>query len=172
MRICLCPSKHLREFSAIWPVRPSVRRPLSRVSQAHLRPDLRPPSPFHLTDADLAPRKVNVPLANIYVKYSLSFPSNIPRNTICFLLYPSGAALAQYTELRKSLCTWLRQCFRQVEAGVISNSRNKIHQTTYNYYFRAQYSHSVHSAGQILSRSTGPEIILCNRFGDICYCCS
>ena len=32
-------------------------------------------------------------------------------------------------------CTWLRECCRQVE----SNSRNQLHQTTYKYYFRAQY---------------------------------
>ena len=35
------------------------------------------------------------------------------------------------TELRKSLRTWLRECFRQVEAGVISNSKDELHQTTY-----------------------------------------
>ena len=55
---------------------PSVHRPPNRVSQAHLRPDLRPPSSFHLTERG---RKVNVPMANIYVKCSLSFPSNIPQ---------------------------------------------------------------------------------------------
>ena len=40
-----------------------------------------------------------------------------------------------YTELRKSLCRWLRECYRQVEAVVVSNSRNKLHQTTYKDFF-------------------------------------
>ena len=30
---------------------------------------------------------------------------------------------------------WLRGCFRQVEAEVIINSRNKLHQTTYEDFF-------------------------------------
>ena len=34
---------------------------------------------------------------------------------------------------------WLRECCRQVEAKVVSNSRNQLHQTTHKYYFRAQY---------------------------------
>ena len=29
-------------------------------------------------------------------------------------------------------CTWLRECCRHVEAEVVSNSRNKLHQTTYH----------------------------------------
>ena len=32
--------------------------------------------------------------------------------------------------------TWLQECCRQVEAEVVSNSRNKLHQTTYTYFFR------------------------------------
>ena len=36
-------------------------------------------------------------------------------------------------------CTWLREYCRQVEAEVISNSRNQLHQTMYKYYFRAHY---------------------------------
>ena len=44
------------------------------------------------------------------------------------------------TELRKSLCTWLRECYRQVEAEVVSNSRNKLHQTTYKDFFSALYT--------------------------------
>ena len=45
-----------------------------------------------------------------------------------------------YTELRKSLCRWLRECYRQVEAVVVSNSRNKLHQTTYKDFFSPLYS--------------------------------
>ena len=41
------------------------------------------------------------------------------------------------TDLRKSLCMWLRECRRQVEAEVVSNSRNKLHQTTYKDFFSA-----------------------------------
>ena len=41
------------------------------------------------------------------------------------------------TELRKSLCTRLWECNRQVEAEVISNSRNKIHQSMYEDFFSA-----------------------------------
>ena len=44
-----------------------------------------------------------------------------------------------YTELRKFLCMWLRECCRQVEAEVISNSRNNIHHTTYKEIFSALY---------------------------------
>ena len=43
------------------------------------------------------------------------------------------------TEVRKFLGTWLRECCRQVEAEVISNSRNKLHQTTYKEIFFALY---------------------------------
>ena len=32
-----------------------------------------------------------------------------------------------------------REASRQVEAEVVSNSRNKLHHTSYKYYFRAQY---------------------------------
>ena len=35
------------------------------------------------------------------------------------------------TEVRKFHGTWLRECCRQVEAEVISNSTSKLHQTTY-----------------------------------------
>ena len=34
---------------------------------------------------------------------------------------------------------WLRKCCRQVEAEVVSNSRNKLHQTTNKYHFRDLY---------------------------------
>ena len=34
-------------------------------------------------------------------------------------------------------CKWLRECCRQTEAEVVSNSRNQPHQT--KYHFRAQY---------------------------------
>ena len=37
------------------------------------------------------------------------------------------------------MCVWLRECCRQVEAEVVSNSRNKLCQTTCKYYFQAQY---------------------------------
>ena len=43
------------------------------------------------------------------------------------------------TELRKFPCTRLRECCRQVEAEVITNSRNKLHQTTYKHFFSALY---------------------------------
>ena len=43
------------------------------------------------------------------------------------------------TELRKSPCTRLREYFRQAEAEVISNSRNKLHQTTCKDFFSALY---------------------------------
>ena len=41
------------------------------------------------------------------------------------------------TEPRKSLCTRLRESCRQVEADVIRNSSNKLHQTTYKDFFSA-----------------------------------
>ena len=47
--------------------------------------------------------------------------------------------LSKTTGPRNNTCAWLRECCRQVEAEVTSNSRNKLHQTTYKYYFRAQY---------------------------------
>ena len=62
---------------------------------------------------------------------------------------------APTTELRKSLCTWLRECCRQVEAEVISNSRNKLHQTTYNF-------------SQLC---TGVTETVLPRFGEFCCCC-
>ena len=43
------------------------------------------------------------------------------------------------TELRKLLRTWLRECCRQVQTEVISNSRSKLHQTTYKQTFSALY---------------------------------
>ena len=43
------------------------------------------------------------------------------------------------TELRKFLCTQLRECCRQDEAEVKSNSRNKLHQTTYKEIFSSLY---------------------------------
>ena len=42
-----------------------------------------------------------------------------------------------YTELRKFVCTWLREYCRQDEAEVISYSRTKLHQTTYKEIFSA-----------------------------------
>ena len=36
---------------------------------------------------------------------------------------------------------WLRECCKQVEAEVISNSRNKLHQTTYKDFFSALYKY-------------------------------
>ena len=50
------------------------------------------------------------------------------------------ADLCTSTGPGNNTCTWLRECCRQVEAEVVSNSRNQLHQTTYKYYFRAQYS--------------------------------
>ena len=44
-----------------------------------------------------------------------------------------------YTGPVNNTCTWLRECCRQTEGEVVSNSRNQLHQTTYKYYFRAQY---------------------------------
>ena len=35
--------------------------------------------------------------------------------------------------------TWLRECFRHVEAGVVSNRRIKLHQTTYKIFFSPLY---------------------------------
>ena len=52
-------------------------------------------------------------------------------------------SLHTHTEVRKSLCTWLRDCSRQDEADVISNSRNKFHQTTYKDFFSALYMCSI-----------------------------
>ena len=64
-----------------------------------------------------------------------------PINTYVSLVEPSWKQVAEpeCTELRKSLRTWLRECFRQVKAEVISNSNNKLHQTTCKYYFQPQY---------------------------------
>ena len=45
----------------------------------------------------------------------------------------------QNTRPGNNTCTWLRECCRQVEAEVVSNSKNQLHQTTYKYFFRAQY---------------------------------
>ena len=40
---------------------------------------------------------------------------------------------------KNNTCTWLQECCRQVEAGVLSYSRKKLHKPfTYKYYFRAQ----------------------------------
>ena len=50
------------------------------------------------------------------------------------------SASYEHTELTKSLRTWLRECSRQVEAEVVSNSRSKLHQTTYKDFFSALYS--------------------------------
>ena len=35
--------------------------------------------------------------------------------------------------------TWLRECCREAETEVLSNSRSKLLQTAYNYYFRAHF---------------------------------
>ena len=44
---------------------------------------------------------------------------------------------------KKCLCTWLGECCRLFEAEEVSNSRNKIHQTTYKDFFRlCMKSHS------------------------------
>ena len=43
------------------------------------------------------------------------------------------------TEPEIMVGTWLGECIRQVEAEEVSNSRNKIHQTTYKDFFRAVY---------------------------------
>ena len=48
--------------------------------------------------------------------------------------------LCASTELRKFLCTSLRECCRQVEAEVISNSWNKLHQTWYKEISSPQYT--------------------------------
>ena len=47
--------------------------------------------------------------------------------------------ILRLTVPKKSLCTWLEECCRQVEAEEVSNNRNKIHQTTYKDFFRALY---------------------------------
>ena len=47
------------------------------------------------------------------------------------LIWPTGPG--------NNTCTWLRECCTKVEAEVVSNSRNQLHQTTYKYYFQAQY---------------------------------
>ena len=44
-----------------------------------------------------------------------------------------------FTGPGNNTCTWLQECCRLVEAEVVSNSRMQPHQTTYKYYFRAQY---------------------------------
>ena len=59
-------------------------------------------------------------------------------------------SLNDITELRKSLCTWLRECCRQVKAEVVSNSRNKIYQTTYKDFFSALYTLSVPNSNFVL----------------------
>ena len=51
----------------------------------------------------------------------------------------SGEVFSCCTEPRKFVCTWLRECYRQVEAEVISYSRSKLHQTTYKEIFSALY---------------------------------
>ena len=45
---------------------------------------------------------------------------------------------AGHTGLGNNTCTWLRECFRQLEAEVGGNGRNKLHQTVYKYHFLAQ----------------------------------
>ena len=50
------------------------------------------------------------------------------------VIAPGGSirtAACLYTVSEKSLCTWLGECCRQVEAEEVSNGRNKIHQTMY-----------------------------------------
>ena len=44
-----------------------------------------------------------------------------------------------HTEPEIMVGTWLGECCRQVETEEVSNSRNKIHQTTYKDFFRALY---------------------------------
>ena len=41
-----------------------------------------------------------------------------------------------YTVTGSNTFTRLQECYRQVEAEVVINSRNKLHQTTYKYYLR------------------------------------
>ena len=52
-----------------------------------------------------------------------------------FGFYFYGVMPMSNTEPEKSLCTWLGECCRQVEAEEVSNSRNKIHQTMYKDFF-------------------------------------
>ena len=59
-----------------------------------------------------------------------------------------------HTGLQYKAGLWLRECCRQVEAEVLSNSRNKIHQTwclpytraLYNSFDNGQYIFSVHES--------------------------
>ena len=43
------------------------------------------------------------------------------------------------TGVAKRVLPWLRECFRQVEAEVVSNSSNKIHQTWEALFWRPLY---------------------------------
>ena len=57
------------------------------------------------------------------------------------------------TEPKRSLCTWLGECCRQVEADEVCNSRIKIHQTMYKQFFRALYmlAKTINFMSEILS---------------------
>ena len=54
-------------------------------------------------------------------------------------MYEYGVVARHCIKPKKSLCTWLGECYRQVEAEEESNSRNQIHQTTYKDFFGALY---------------------------------
>ena len=50
------------------------------------------------------------------------------------------SVLATFTGVAKRVLPWLRECSRQVEAEVVSNSSNKIHQTWEALFWRPLYS--------------------------------
>ena len=76
-------------------------------------------------------------------------------------------------ELENNTWTWLRECCRQGEAGVVSYSRNKLHQTKYKYYFQPPafaYTHKdtwlkiSSKLAEIWILSRGPKMMLGPQF--------
>ena len=62
-----------------------------------------------------------------------------PRQSCCKSVEVRRVKIVRTTELRRSLCTWLRECSRQAEAEVVSNSSKELHQTMYEDFFSPLY---------------------------------
>ena len=80
----------------------------------------------------------------------------------CMLSKFQAFIWAVHTELRKFLRTWLRECCRQVEAEVVSNSRSKLHQTTYKEIFSALYMRKIKVDWTRRERGRAKRILLWN----------
>ena len=99
-------------------------------TQCSSNPNLRP------TFTQLKPNVLPILILCLQADHCMTL--TLPQNTFCFrempLLQSQSTILYRmswpiYTAISKSQCSRLRKCCRQVEAEVISNSWNKIHQT-------------------------------------------